>query len=55
MKSRFIKILITSFFAALAAFGTAQWIGGNVAIQIGGSNNKIEQKLDYNYQSSASR
>jgi hypothetical protein len=47
MKSKFTRAIILGCFSLLAALVAAQWIGGNISIQIGGSNNKVEQKIDY--------
>ena len=40
-----VAILVT-LLSGLAAAGAWQLTGGNVAIQIGGSQNKIEQKVE---------
>ena len=45
MKSKFFRVLILGVFSALAALITAQWVTGNIAVQVGGSGNKIEQEI----------
>lgn len=46
-----IRAIIIGVFSALAAFGVLQWMGSNVAFQMGGSNNKIDQKIEPRNQS----
>lgn len=45
MKPKSIITLIVAIFTVLAGLTIWQWVGGNVAIQIGGEGNKIEQHL----------
>lgn len=47
MKSRLISAIVMGLFSVLAALIGAQLLGGNVALQVGGSGNKIEQKVEY--------
>jgi hypothetical protein len=46
MKGKFLRLIILSVFSALATLFAAQWVAGNIAIQVGGSNNKIEQGIN---------
>jgi uncharacterized membrane protein YjgN (DUF898 family) len=48
MSKSLIRVLVLGLFSIIAALITAQWVAGNVAVQIGGSGNKIEQKVEYN-------
>jgi len=52
MKSKVIRALIIIVFAVI---GAAQWVGGNIAVQLGGSSNTIEQKTEYTYQSTSGK
>ena len=46
MNAKFLRLIILSVVSALAALLAAQWVAGNIAIQVGGSNNKIEQEIN---------
>jgi hypothetical protein len=45
MSKSLVRVLIMGLLSLMAALVTSQWIAGNVAVQIGGSGNKIEQKI----------
>jgi hypothetical protein len=44
-----VRAIVTIILSALAAFGAWQILASNISIQIGGSNNKVEQKIDLHY------
>jgi hypothetical protein len=46
MKIKSIIALIVGIFTLLAGLTIWQWSGSNIAIQVGGSGNTIEQKLE---------
>jgi hypothetical protein len=46
MKSKAVRLLVYAAFSALAALGATWWFGANIAVQVGGTNNKIEQNFD---------
>lgn len=46
MSKSVIRALVVGMLSILAALLTSQLFASNVAIQIGGSDNKIEQKID---------
>jgi hypothetical protein len=46
MSNSLIRALVIGLLSVVAALLTSQMFASNVAIQIGGSDNKIEQKID---------
>ncbi len=46
MNSKIMRWLVMGVISLVAGLLTEQWVAGNIAIQIGGSNNHIEQKVD---------
>jgi len=46
MSKNLIRTLVVGLLSVFAAVLTSQLFASNVAIQIGGSDNKIEQKID---------
>lgn len=46
MKVKTVIALIVGILTLLAGLTIWQWSGGNIAIQVGGTQNKIEQKTE---------
>lgn len=46
MKGKFFRLIILGVLSALATLFAAQLVAGNIAIQVGGSNNKVEQEIN---------
>jgi hypothetical protein len=51
MKSKDARILVFGILSLATALAIWQWSGSNIAIQVGGSQNKIEQKMDARFES----
>lgn len=46
MKVKTLVMLVVGVFSLLAGLTIWQWSGGNIAIQVGGTQNNIEQKTE---------
>ena len=50
MNKSTVRWLVMALVSLVVGLITAQWVGGNISVQIGGSNNHVEQKIDYTSQ-----
>jgi len=55
MKTKNILALIAGIAGVLTGLTVWQWAGGNIAVQIGGSQNKIEQKAEPHFSSKSGK